>query len=153
MLDPEENDGLANGALDIGNNPDNADGVLQPGLIDLLTVRGDGKINLNTAPRSVLATLPISDDAVDQMVGFRAFDRNSRGSLDDHVFRSAEDIQTLNGLTDTDRDVLVSLSRFTSDYYRIHVQSWHRPTGLRHHLEVLVHVSDAEPGVLAWSHP
>lgn len=132
---------------------DNRDGRLQLGLIDLLTVLGDGKINLNTAPREVLATLPISDEAVGQIVGFRAFDRNSRGSLEDHVFRSSEDINTLNGLTDADRDVLVTLSKFSSDFYRIQVHSEHRSTGLRHRLQVLVFVSDTGPGVMQWSQP
>lgn len=147
ILDANENDGAESEPLD------NRDGRLRTGLIDLITVLGDGKINLNTAPREVLATLPITDEAVDQIMGFRSFDRNSRGGLEDHAFRSVEDINTLNGLSDVDRDVLTTLCKFSSDFYQIRVQSTHRSTGLRHRLQVLVFVSETGPGVMQWSQP
>mgnify|MGYP001592695584 CR=1 FL=1 len=48
VLDREENDD------DLFIPLDNGDGRLQPGLLDLLTVYGDGSINVNTATETVL---------------------------------------------------------------------------------------------------
>jgi len=143
-LDLEENDGPASGP------PDDADGSLRLGLADLLTAVGDGMINLNTAPREVLETLPISEEAVDQIVGYRAFDRDSRGDLEDHVFRSVADIEQLQGLTDEDRAVLSALCKFTSQHYRIRVHSVHVESGVSRSLSLLVESTSEELVVRQW---
>lgn len=143
-LDAEENDGS------VSEPSDDADGVLRLGLVDLLTAVGDGKINLNTAPREVLETLPISDEAVGQILGYRAFDRDSRGDLADHVFRSEADIQQLQGLTEQDRAVLSSLGNFTSVNYRIKVRSTHMASSVSRGLSVLVENTSEGPVVRQW---
>ncbi len=143
MLDASEDD---------GNNtypPDNADGVLQLGLVDLVTCVG-GRININTAPEEVLNTLPLSDGAVSQIVRFREYDEGSLGDLEDHVFRSQEDIDQLQGLTNLDKELLGSVGTFTSQHFRILAQSSHGPTGLRHQLEVLVKVDSNNLEILQW---
>jgi hypothetical protein len=143
-LDLNENDGAASGPLD------NADGQLQLGWIDLLTCLGDGKININTAPEEVLACLPITSQAVSQIVGYRAFDGNSGGELKDHVFTGTTDIDQLQGLTDPDRDVLNEAVAFKSSHFRIFVQSVHMPTGLEYTLSVLVRVKESKVEILQW---
>jgi hypothetical protein len=143
-LDPCENDGSMSEPLD------DADGVLRPGLADLLTCVGDGKININTAPAEVLDTLPLSNGAVDQIVGFRSFDENSSGSLEDHVFRSAEDIVSLQGLTPSDKSVLSAVCRFRSEHFRIYVQARDTRMGLSCCLEVLVRVVGNRPTMVQW---
>jgi len=125
-------------------------GDLQSGLINNFTAVGDGKINLNTAPQAVLETLPISKEAVSQIIGYRAFDHDSRGRLEDHVFRSAEDIDQLQGLNDSDREILLETTKFTSTYYRIHIQSLHLSTGLHYEILVLVLLSDQGIEVIQW---
>jgi len=144
VLDPCEDDGPASEPLD------DADGSLRLGLVDLLTCVGDGRINLNTAPAVVLETLPLSDGAVDQIIGFRDFDENSSGELEDHVFRSAEDIAALQGLTSADRSVLSAMGRFRSEHFRIFVQSRHLKTGLSYCLEILVRMAGKRPELLQW---
>jgi len=144
ILDPGEDDGS------LSEPPDDADGRLRLGWVDLLTCVGDGRINLNTAPEAVLRVLPISEQAVDQIVGFRAFDAGSSGALEDHVFRSEPDIEQLQGLTETDVLVLKQVAAFKSRHFRIFVQSTHVPTGLRYHLEVLVRLQDGKPEILQW---
>ena len=143
-LDACEDDGAASDPLD------DADGSLRLGLVDLLTCMGDGRINLNTAPETVLKTLPLSEGAVDQITGFRNFDGNSSGSLEDHVFRSIEDITALQGLTSVDRSVLSASGRFRSEHFRVFVQSRHLKTGLSYCLEVLVRLAGQKPEVLQW---
>ncbi len=120
------------------------------GWVDLLTCRGDGRINLNTAPAAVLNVLPLSEGAVDQIIGFREFDENSSGNLEDHAFRSEVDIDQLQGLTKEDRDVLKILGKFRSEYFRILVQSQHIPTRLKYRLEILVKMNGNRPGILQW---
>ena len=143
-LDSSEDDG------GITYPPDDADGQLRLGWVDLLTCVGEGRLNLNTAPKVVLETLPISDDAVDQITGFRSFDEHSSGDLADHVFASDQDIDQLQGLTDADRTVLKSLATYKSQHFRIFIRSTHVPTGLRYHLQVLVRTGQDDPEILQW---
>lgn len=51
ILDPSEDDG------DVFPPYDNEDGALQPGLTDLFTVYGDGRVNINTASLAILRSL------------------------------------------------------------------------------------------------
>ena len=143
-LDPSEDDG------DLTEPSDNADGQLKLGWAGLLTCLGAGRINLNTAPEEVLATLPLSDGAVGQVTGFRQFDERSSGSLEDHAFRSAADIDQLQGLTDADREVLRQVAAYRSEHFRIFAEARHVPTGLRYRLEVVVRQNGADVEVLQW---
>lgn len=129
---------------------DNADGCLQLGWIDLLTCCGDGRINLNTAPRQVLETLPLSDGAADQIVAYRSFDADSSGELDEHVFRTETDIEQLQGLTTNDIEVLRSVARFTSEHFRVFVELEHLPTGLRYEAQALVRITENGPETIQW---
>ena len=144
LLEQNENDGV------LSYPPDDGDGELRLGWVDMLTCLGDGRININTAPEIVLGTLPLSSGGVSQIVGFRQWDQDSYGDIEDHVFRSHEDIDQLQGLTDYDKDILGSLVTFTSKHYRIFVQSVHLPSGLRHHLCVLVSTDGETPQILQW---
>lgn len=120
------------------------------GLVQLLRVAGDAKVNINTASPPVLRALGISEQGVDQIVGYRAFDGDSRGSLEDHAFLSLQDIERLQGLSDTDRDILADWCKFASNFYRVTVDSRHRPSGLRHRVRLLVHVGDQGPEIIQW---
>ncbi|HET6429936.1 MAG TPA: hypothetical protein VM389_11065 [Phycisphaerae bacterium] len=148
VLDPNENDG------GLSAPDDDADGRLRQGWVDLLTCAGDGRINLNSAPPAVLETLPLSDGAVRQIVGFRAFDERSSGQLTDHAFRSAEDIDQLQGLTDADREVLKRAGKFRSEFFRIFVRTRHVMTDLHVELEVLARRAEGgsgPPEILLWT--
>jgi len=120
------------------------------GWVSLLTCCCGGKININTAPAEVLAALPISPQAVRQIVEFRRFDESTAGALEPHVFRSAQDIEQLNGLTAAEKDVLKALCRFNSKHFRIFVLSVHSPSGARVELEALVRVEAGVAQVLQW---
>jgi len=143
-LDSCEDDGT------LSDPPDNADGKLQLGWVDVLTCVGDGRINLNTAPRKVLEALPLSRCAADQICAYRAFDADSSGQLEDHAFRCETDIDQLQGIEDADRDVLKLMGKFHSETFRIFVRSRHVPTGLTYRLQILVRRSDGGVEVLQW---
>lgn len=143
-LDGNEDDGS------LTYPPDDGDGLLRLGWVDLLTCCGNGKININTAPRRVLLTLPISKEAVDQILAYRQFDRNSIDELENHVFRSEEDIRQLQGLTETEQDVLIDSCVFKSEHFRIFAQVLHVPTGLRYHIQALVRLRDGKVEMMYW---
>ena len=144
LLDDGEDDGPAN------YPPDDADGELRLGWVQLLTCQGDGRVNINTAPEAVLAALPISEEAVGQILAYRRFDADSQGNLEDHAFESSEDIEQLQGLSSADRAVLAHVARFRSQCYRIFVRSRHNPTGLAHELEVLLRFGQTGPEAVLW---
>jgi len=144
QLDSFEDDGLAH------YPPDDGDGRLDLGLVDLLTCYGDGRINLNTSPIEVLETLPLSDGAAEQIVAFRSFDDGSFGLVEDHAFRSPLDIEQLQGLSDQDRAVLKSIAKYRSQYFTILVDSQHVATGLAYRLEVAVKVDQGKAEILQW---
>ena len=143
-LDQNENDGLATYPCD------NADGQLHLGAVDVLTCCGDGQININTAPECVLRTLLISEESVGQILAYRAYDQDSGGDLEDHVFRSEEDIEQLQGLSPEDIDVLKSAAAFKSTHFRIFAVAKHTVTGLEYRLEVLVRSDEDDLKVLEW---
>jgi len=118
------------------------------GWSDLLTTCGQGKVNINTAPRAVLSTLGISEAAVEQIDAFRTFDAFSSGKLEDHAFVSSEDIERLQGLSDADRQMLSGRTVFKSEHFRILITVRHVPTGLRHVVDVLVRRSGDKVDIL-----
>jgi type II secretory pathway component PulK len=143
-LDNNENDGTES------YPPDNADGRLRLGYADLLTCIGEGRINLNTASAAVLETLPLSEGAARQIEQFLECGDASRGSLEEHAFRSEADIDQLQGLTEADKGVLKGIAVYKSSHFRIFAQAIHRPTGLACRLEVLVQMNDQQARVLQW---
>jgi type II secretory pathway component PulK len=59
---------------------------------DLITVYGSGKVNINTAPRSVLKAIGLSDTLADVIIGYRQGIDGMPGTKDDHVFLSIASI-------------------------------------------------------------
>lgn len=123
---------------------------LRQGYVSLLTCHGLGRVNINTAPAKVLATLPISPEAVGQILAYRQFDQSSSGGLEQHVFKSEQDIDQLNGLSAADKDAIKALACFRSSHFRIFVLAVHRPSGMRVSLEALVRPADGSVEILQW---
>lgn len=66
------------------------------------------------------------------------------------MFRSATDIEQLQGLSDIERDMLVALTDFRSSDFRVFVQSVHLLSGLRYDVQVSVRMSDEGPKIVQW---
>jgi len=93
LLDSEEDDG------DTFLPHDNEDGQLQPGLADLLSVFGEGDINVNTAPVSVLQAafrVTLEDSRAEELARRLIEHRRGRDGRDatddDKPFRSYEEL-------------------------------------------------------------
>lgn len=94
VLDPQEDDG------DGSWPPDNADGVMQPGLIDVFTVYGEGEVNINTARLLVMRAQFVvqgADEAKVDALARACLARRSGpdgidGTEDDKPFTSPEEL-------------------------------------------------------------
>lgn len=143
-LDANENDGSISFPLD------NADGALQSGLVDLLTAYGEGRINLNTTSFAVLDTLPLSKGAARQIESFRRFDRYSAGNIEDHIFRSAEELAGLQGLTQVDMNVLAQVGAYQSAHFRVIINARELHSGIQLRCEAVLRRGDDGVEILSW---
>lgn len=114
LLDDNERDGL------FRQPPDNEDGVLDLGLLDVFTVYGDGRININTAPRHVLSALQgLDEQATEAVLAYRAGADGRFGTDDDAAVESAEDFAKIEELTELQIELLKEYCCFDSKYFRI----------------------------------
>jgi type II secretory pathway component PulK len=143
-LDPNENDGGVNWPVD------DADGRLRSGWVDLLTCVTDGRINVNTTSQAVLHTLPLSRQAIDQIIGYRQFDGASQGLLETHAFRAVKDLEQLQGLSANDVEALKQIATFRSRWFRIFAFARHSESGLDYELQVLVRREGGDVEVASW---
>lgn len=82
------------------------------GLYDLLTVYGDGRININTASRQVLDAMPLlSDAAVSEIV--------SRQKRPAQKFSSIADIENSDNFNVTDKLLLTDIAKFNSNHFQL----------------------------------
>lgn len=68
------------------------DAAIYARLTDLITVYGSGKININTASRTTLNVLGLSDKVVQDILDFRRGEDKIEGNVDDHVFTVPSEI-------------------------------------------------------------
>lgn len=70
---------------------------------ELITVWGDGRINVNTASREVLSTVPnLYTNEIDAILDFRNGPDGIEGTSDDKVFNSLIDLNSLSGIQFTE---------------------------------------------------
>ena len=59
---------------------------------DYITIYGEGKVNINTAPKAVLLALGLTEGIVDKIISFRYGEDNVLGSPDDNIFDEPSNI-------------------------------------------------------------
>lgn len=100
--------------------PDNGDNILDLGLVDIFTVYGNGKININTTSRPILAALPGLDEEVANIIlAYRAGPDGQFGTGDDVCFISTKDLANVERLTELQIELLQQYCCFDSEYFRI----------------------------------
>ncbi|MHC4286590.1 MAG: type II secretion system minor pseudopilin [Planctomycetota bacterium] len=86
-----------------------------PGLCDLLTVFGDGRININTASKQVLDTLPLlSDSAVSEIISIQ------KGAS--RKFSSMDDIHNNDNFNAADILLLAQIAKFNSNHFQLYIK-------------------------------
>ena len=113
-LDDNERDGL------FRLPPDNEDGVLDLGLLDVFTVYGDGRININTVSGLILSALQGLDaQAAEAILAYRAGPDGRLGTEDDAAVENAEDFAEIEGLTELQIEILKDYCCFDSTCFRV----------------------------------
>ncbi|MBN3039514.1 MAG: helix-hairpin-helix domain-containing protein [Candidatus Omnitrophica bacterium] len=134
-LDPVEDDGS------LRLPEDNQNGVLDLGLKDFLTVHSEGKININTAPPEVLASIPgMNEDYARILVDLRK----------SKPFKS---IDELKGIIVIPEKVIVQILRFAtvqSNNFKIFVTAYHDDKQISREILAIVDRSHDKPKIVYW---
>lgn len=120
-----------------------AEGEGTVGLSELLTIYGDGKININTVLPDVLKTLPfLSDAAIDEIL--------SRQQLNAKKFTSLEDIETNDTFNTTDKVILLQVAKFNSNFFRLQVRCQLERMSSIHEYTAILEREKTKVRVLSW---
>ena len=123
----------------------------RPGLRDLFTVYGDGRINVNAAPREVLEALPDMDpSAVALIISYRAGSDGKLETSDDRRFRNVEEIATATGIDMNDLAPLSRFCKFESQFFTITGTATQRQGKVRSASTAVVQVDGGNAMVLNW---
>jgi len=146
LLDPNEDDGTANPP------PDDADGIVDLGLRDILTVHGSGKINLNTAPPQALQAIPtLSEVVAEAVVEHRAGPDGQEGTSDDEPFVSFEELSNLRGISQYEIDLLSSVGTLSSNFFTIYAVGSVHGNKVRARITAVVERTDGSIKFVSWS--
>ncbi len=100
---------------------DNTTNTPNLGLLNIFTVLGEGKININTASANIISTLPgINNQAADYLSSHRAGHDGRIGTNDDVFVAEANAISDLEELTDLQIELLQQYCCFSSNYFRLY---------------------------------
>jgi len=89
------------------------------GLVNIFTVYGDGKININTVSKRILSALPgLSVGAVESVLSHLAGWDDEIGTDDDNCFVQSDDLSQVKGLGEFEIELLQEYCRFDSTYFR-----------------------------------
>lgn len=92
----------------------------EPGLRDLLTTLGDGRINVNTAPADVLRYLPgLDEQAAKDILAWRNGADGESGSEDDRGWGEWDSFASTTGVGGDALQSLKRLCKFDSSYFKI----------------------------------
>jgi type II secretory pathway component PulK len=99
---------------------DDGDNAADLGLVNIFTVCGNGRININTAPEILMAALPGLDiRAAESILTYRKGPDRQFGTDDDGCMADANGLETLKDLTELQIELLHQYCRFDSEYFRI----------------------------------
>jgi len=119
---------LSQGFLAAGNKKnqefpirfDEGDNAADLGLINIFTVCGDGRININTAPERIMTALPGLDiRAAESILTYRKGPDGQFGTDDDGYLADANGLENLKDLTELQIELLHQYCSFDSEYFRI----------------------------------
>jgi general secretion pathway protein K len=140
-----------NGKLDEGGDL-NGDGEIHPGLCDLLTVYGDGLVNLNTASADVLASVSgVNVESARAFTAYRNGNDGEVGTADGVVFKSLDDLKGAPSLSEFDYLRLREVGKVTSEYFSIRSTASEEGTVQQVQIEATVRRTAEGVIVLSWA--
>lgn len=121
------------------------------GIKEIFTVNGDGKINVNTASKEVLLSIPkLGKRAVDALLGYRAGRDNTLYTADDTGFRSLEEVSQKTEIAGDALQAIQTYCKFTSNCFRITGIATRRGGTVRLQCSAVVWVSGSSANTGAW---
>lgn len=110
----------------------------ETGLRDFLTVRGDGRINLNTAcPEVLIAAVPGLDELmIESLMWFRDGADGVARTADDRGIASFESLHEIGGMTEFAINQAAMRCVLSSDVFHVRVQVTERKSGAQLNLDV-----------------
>lgn len=124
----------------------------EPGLRNLLSVWGDdGRINVNTASKEVLACIPgLKKSDINLILGYRANDDGILYTQDDRGFAGMDDLTNKTGIVGASREALDTFCKCTSSYFRITGIATRRNGRIRAVCSAVVSLARGPSVVLDW---
>jgi len=125
-----------------------------PGLRELVTVHGDGRINVNTATEAVLAHLPeVGEGLARDILEARNGADGESGTADDMGWTGWDDFSVGTGITGAALQPLQRLCKFDSTYFKITGVATRRGGRIISTCQAVARLTDnaGEVNVLSWS--
>jgi len=116
-------------------------------LVNLFTVYGDGKVNINTVSGEILSALPgLEQESVNTILLYRSGSDGRSGTDDDVCIENAGVILQIEGLTELQAELLQQYCCFTSDTFRVF--SYSKIENYSCFLMATVKITDNKPQIL-----
>ncbi|HOJ69047.1 MAG TPA: type II secretion system protein GspK [Candidatus Hydrogenedentes bacterium] len=123
----------------------------KPGLSKLLTVWGDGMININTASREVLMCIPgIQEQDVDAWLSFRAGDDRKLDTEDDRGVMNLDDLTRVAGIQGKSLEAIRRFCKVDSTCFKISGLATRRNGRVRAFCSAVVTLSEDGPVIVDW---
>lgn len=125
-----------------------------PGLRDVLTVYGDGRVNINTAPATVLQSLPdVAPEAVDVWLQVRRGDDGEEGTEDDRGVSTWEEFREWTEITGDSLIAFQRFCKFNSNCFKISALATRRGGVIRSECTAIISLPDGSntANLLSWS--
>jgi hypothetical protein len=123
----------------------------EPGIKDLLTVYGDGRIDITSAPPEVIEAIPhVTRRLADEIVTFRAGPDGTLGTDDDRKWKSSGEMKTSLDLSRDELAPFEKYCKFGSDYYRVTVVARKGGTNATARISAVVRVGGDGFTIVSW---
>ena len=114
----------------------------EPGLRQVVTTFGDGRVNVNTAPLEVLRLLPdLGKEGATVIVDARSGPDRESGTLDDLGWSEWDSFATTTGISGDALQSLQQLCKFDSSYFKIDAVATRRGGKIRSACAAVIHVT------------
>lgn len=121
------------------------------GIAEMLTVWGDGLININTALPEVLQRIPdLDEEVVQAIVAYRAGPDEQLYTSDDGIFESLEIIARRLKISAEKMTPINTYCKTTSQYFKIRTQATRRRGKINAFCTVVVEIFGSSPIILEW---
>ncbi len=124
----------------------------EPGLRELFTVHGAGRINLNSASREVLLAIPdVDEGVVESVINYRVGGDRELNTADDRSFRSMESVSAVTGVEPTALAPIQQYCTLESQFFTITGFASERQGKVRAASQAIVHIQPGSAALLSWS--